>query len=135
MTAFLDTNVILRFLLRDDEEKFQRCYALLKRVELGEERLVASDPVITEAVWIMETKPYSLGRGRIRDLLVPIIQLRGLTLPGRELLQRALELYARTRIDFVDAYNAAIMQRRGLDRIYSYDTDFDRVPGLTRVEP
>ncbi len=135
MVAFLDTNVILRFLLRDDEAKFERSFDLLKRAERGEERLVASDSVITEAVWVMESRPYNLQGQRIRDLLLPVIQLRGLRLPGKGLFEPAFQLYVDTEIDFVDAYNAATMQRGGLDRIYSYDADFDRVPGIRRVEP
>lgn len=38
-------------------------------------------------------------------------------------------------IDFIDAYNAAVMQARGLQTIYSYDTDFDRLSGIRRLEP
>jgi predicted nucleic acid-binding protein len=34
-----------------------------------------------------------------------------------------------------DALNVAIMQANGLTRIASHDTDFDRVPGLTRYAP
>ena len=27
------------------------------------------------------------------------------------------------------------MEARGIDEVYSYDTDFDRVEGIIRVEP
>jgi len=135
MRSFLDTNIILRFLLRDDEARFQRCYDLLKRTERGEEKLETSDLVISEVVWILESKLYSLDRDRIRDLVLPILQLRGLRLPGKRVFERALQLYGDKAIDFVDAYNAATMEKRGLAAIYSYDVDFDKVEGINRLEP
>ena len=33
------------------------------------------------------------------------------------------------------AYNAAYMERQGIVEVYSYDTDFDHVQGIARVEP
>lgn len=135
MTAFLDTNIILRYLLRDDETKYQRCRTLLKTVERGEAELVTTDLVIAELVWVMSSKPYSLSRGRIRDDLSDFISIHNLRLPDKPLLERALDLYAESGIDFIDAYNAVVMLKRGVDSVYSYDTDFDKVPGLSRSEP
>ena len=34
-----------------------------------------------------------------------------------------------------DLVHAAVMQRLGADRIISADSDFDRLPGLTRLDP
>ena len=34
-----------------------------------------------------------------------------------------------------DLVHAAVMQRMGTDRIISVDTDFDRLPGITRLDP
>ncbi|MDP2948411.1 MAG: PIN domain-containing protein [Chloroflexota bacterium] len=135
MATFLDTNIILRFLLRDEEAKFQRCFDLLKRAERGEEKLETSDLVISEVVWVLESKPYSLDRDRIRDLVLPIVQLRGLRLSGKRVFERAFQVYGDKAIDFIDAYNAATMERRGLNEIYSYDADFERVEGIKRLEP
>ncbi len=36
---------------------------------------------------------------------------------------------------FVDAYIAVSMQARGLVEIYSWDADFDKIPGVVRIEP
>jgi predicted nucleic acid-binding protein len=38
-------------------------------------------------------------------------------------------------LSYADAFNAAYMQSRGITEIYSWDTDFDRLPGITRIEP
>lgn len=135
MPRFLDTNILLRYLTRDDEEKAQACLGLLQSVDSGEEEVVTSDLVVAEVVFTLQSRRYGLGREEIRDLVMPILSLRGLRLPQKRLYPRVFDLYCGTGISFADAYNAALMERRGLKEIYSYDTDFDRIEGLVRVEP
>ena len=54
---------------------------------------------------------------------------------AKERLLSALSLYRTEPIDFVDAYHASFMRERKLKAIYSYDSDFDILPGLQRLEP
>lgn len=134
--AFLDANVILRYLLRDDETKAQHCLALLERAERREITLRTTDLVVAELVWVLESAvTYNLPRETIRDLLLPVILLPGLRLPGKKLYRQIFDLYVDHGIDFIDAYNAVHMQKQGLTRIYSYDSDFDRIAGVSRMEP
>ena len=78
--------------------------------------------------------PYHLPPERIRSLLLPIINLRGLKLSPGRLYRRALDIYATHRIDFEDALAIAHMERRGITEILSYDTHFDRIEGIKRRE-
>ena len=48
--AFLDANIILRYLLQDDELKAQRCLELLEKAERREVILHTTDLVIAETV-------------------------------------------------------------------------------------
>ena len=133
---FLDTNILLRHLTGDDPGKAQACLALLLRVERGEEAVATSDLVIAETVFLLQSpRQYGLSRDRIRQLIEPIIALRGLRLPRKALYARAFDLYCQRNISFTDAFNAAYMEARGLTEMYSYDTDFDRVEGIQWVEP
>ena len=136
MARFIDTNILLQHLVREDEEKAVGCRELLLRLERGEEVAVATDIVIFEAVYILQSpRHYGLSRSRIRQLVEPIIALRGLRLPRKSLYARAFDLYCNSGVSFADAYNAAYMESRGITEVYSYDTDFNRSAGITRVEP
>ena len=136
MTRFLDTNILLQHLAREDEQKAIGCRELLLRLERGEEVAAASDIVIFEAVYILQSpRHYGLSRSRIRELLEPIIALRGLRLPRKSLYTKAFDFYCNSSISFADAFNAAYMENRGITKVYSYDSDFDRIEGITRVEP
>ncbi|MBI4295045.1 MAG: PIN domain-containing protein [Chloroflexi bacterium] len=136
MPRFIDTNILLRYLTRDDEQKAVACFALLRRVERSEEVVVTTDVTIAETVFVLQSpRRYGVPRDRIRQLLEPIIGLRGLRLPHKALYPRAFDLYCQSNVSFADAFNAAYMQSRGLNEVYSYDTDFDRLEGITRLEP
>ena len=52
---FLDTNVILRFLTRDDEEKADACLRLFQRVQRGDEELVTCEAVVSEVVYVLSS--------------------------------------------------------------------------------
>ena len=45
------------------------------------------------------------------------------------------DLYVDQNLPFADAYHAVLMERLKLVEIVSFDADFDRVPGIRRVEP
>ena len=135
---FLDTNVILRYLTRDDEAKAEACYRLFQRAKRGEEELLTCEAIVTEVVYVLSSSraPYRLSHEEIRARLLPILTLRGLKLPQKRVYLRALDLYASSPfLDFEDALAVAHMEQRGITEIASYDKDFDRVTGLQRIEP
>lgn len=131
---FLDTNVLLRYFTRDDERKADAALALLQRIEQGEERVVVAHTVIFETVFTLESF-YKVPRSLIRDLVLSIVTLHGIELANKSVYSEALELYAERKVSFVDAWNAVFMRANGLLEIYSWDTDFDAMPWLARIEP
>ena len=133
---FIDANVFLRFLTRDDVIKAERVKILLERAEQGEVELTTSESVICELVFVLSSPNlYNLSRERVRTLLLPIVSLRGLKLPNRSVVLRGLDLCAGTPMDFVDALAIAHMEARSVTEGYSYDEHFDGVSGIRRLEP
>lgn len=131
---FLDSNILLAFLTRDEEEKAQRALALLLRVEAGEERLETSSLVVFEVVFTLGRR-YRMAKDRIREVVGPIVEMRNLHLENKQLFARALDLFVERHVPFADAFNVATLEARGITTIYSWDRDFERFPGVTRLEP
>lgn len=132
--CFLDTNILLRFLTRDDEGKAQKALDLLLRVERGEEKVITSPLVIFETIFTLQSF-YKVPRQIIKDQILSIISLRSLHLPDKNLYHRAFDLYVTKNISFADAYNAVYMQAEEVSHVYSWDRDFDKIDGITRLEP
>lgn len=134
--AFLDTDIIIRFITGDDPAKQAAATVLFQAVQAGTITLRAPDTVIADAVYVLSSpRLYRLPRERIRNELATLLQLPELRVHNRRLVLRALDVYAATSLDFGDAMIVATAERRGGGDLYSYDHDFDAQPGITRREP
>jgi len=133
---FLDTDVIIRFLTKDDLKKQAEAAALFEQVKAKKLKVVVPHTVIADAVYVLSSpRLYNLARLEVARLLAPLIRLPGFKVRHRRALLRALELYARTNLDFGDALIVALMQGTDARIVYSYDTDFDKIEGIRRLEP
>ena len=134
---FLDTNVIIRYLTGDDEEKAEACYRLFQRASRGEEVLMTCEAIVWEVVYVLASPRagYGLNHEEIRARLIPLLTLRGLRIPQKQVYIDALNIYASSSFDFEDALAIAHMQQQGISEIISYDKDFDSMPGVHRIEP
>lgn len=131
---FLDTNIILRYLTWDEPKKARKCEELFKRSTEGKEILYTTTLVIVEVIWILE-KAYKLSKGEIVTHIQMILNTPNINFNEKDILLSAIGLYEIKNIDFIDAYNAISMEAEGIDSIYSYDTHFDLIPPLKRLEP
>lgn len=133
----LDTNIIVRYLTGDDPEKAAACLTLMKRLESGAEQARLYEAHLTEVVYVLSSRSqYGLSHEEIRQRLLPILALKGLKLPRKKVYRRALDVYVLyPALDFEDALAVAYVEADGLEGLYSYDRDFDRVATVARVEP
>lgn len=131
---FVDTNVFLRFLTRDDPTKFDRCRRLFEQAVAGSLTLRTSELVIAEIVWTLLSY-YNLPKPVVIEKVGQILNTPNLAVTNQDVLIEALVLWSRHSCDFIDAYNAALMHRDGLTELVSYDTDFDLLPFTRRQEP
>ena len=137
---YIDTNIILRYLLKDDPDKAARAYSLLQEVEQGNRTVATIEAVIAEVVYVLASKKtYHIPRDVIAQRLLPIILLKGLKIgckaTEKQMYADALNYYATTKLDFADAVILAHMKHEGVTTILSFDTDFDDFPEITRKEP
>ncbi len=137
--TFLDTNIFLRYLTRDDEMKAEACKALFERLDRGEEQATTSESIIAEVAYVLSARTgagYGLSPREVAGRLKPLLGLTGLKLLQKPNVRRALDVYAaHPFLDFEDALSVAHMERQNLTDITSYDADFDRVAAITRREP
>lgn len=131
---FIDTNLFIRYFTRDDEEKAQKVLALLKRVEEDKERVIVSSLVIFEVIFTLESF-YKVPKKEIKELMLPILKMKGLKLSNKEIYEGALDTYVKKNISFTDAFNCAFVLKKGIKEIYSYDEDFDKIKEIKRIIP
>jgi predicted nucleic-acid-binding protein len=133
--CFVDTNLFIRYLTNDDPALADRVEQLLDDAATGTVQLVTTELVIAETVWVLESS-YHLKNARIAPLVRGILATPGVEVINGDLVGKALVMYELQNIDFVDAYIAALMDKQGIQDIYSYDRKhLSRIKNINRKEP
>jgi predicted nucleic acid-binding protein len=130
LTAFLDTNIIVRHLTGDPPAMSDRATRYLGTAET----LLLTDLIAAETVYVLESF-YEAPRQQVADAVRSLIALRSVVCVDPALLLRALEVYEVDRLDFAEAYLVACAEATGVGRVASFDRAIDRVGTVTRVEP
>lgn len=129
----LDSNILLRHLLQDDPQQSPKATSFLYRVENRELQVRISELVIFETVFTLQ-RGYRQPKSKIREILIPLIFLPGILLSGKRTWKRTFDLYVDLNLPFADAYHVVLMEKLKLTEIATFDTHFDRVSGIKRIE-
>ena len=97
----LDTNVLVRFLVRDDDAQAKRAGALVDRLTEREERAYVSDIVLCELVWVLD-RSYRYQRAEIFSAIAALAGARQLRFDSTDNIRRALAAFATGKGDFSD---------------------------------
>ena len=130
MTAFVDTNVLIRHLTGDPAAMARAATELLAS---GEE-LYLADLVVAETMYVLESV-YEAPREQVAESVRSLLALPSVTCVDPALLLRAIEVYELDRIDFAEAYLVACAETSGVGRIVSFDRSIDRIGTVARVDP
>ena len=133
---WLDANLFVRVLTQDNPDMLRRALDLFERISAGQEEVYVLEATVAEVVYVLSSRSlYSLPRDVIRDSLTPLLVLRSLRVEHKERCLRALDIFVENRsLGFGDSLLAAA----ALDddgRVYSFDRGFDRLAGISRLEP
>lgn len=130
MTAFVDTNVLIRHLTGDPPDLAARATKFLGEIDT----LLLPDVIVAETVYVLESF-YEVVAEEVARLVRSIIAFDPIQVANASLLLRSLEVYETYRIDYAEAYLVASAETTDIDQIASFDRAIDRVPTVTRIEP
>ena len=134
-TSFLDANVFIRYFTNDDPAKADRVERLLDLAAKGKEKLMTTEMVIAEVIWVLESF-YKLENSVIGPMIKAILATPGLEVINGALVGKAVDTYMAANIDFIDGYIVAVMEHQRVDEIFSYDKKhLSRITGIKRKEP
>lgn len=130
MSAFVDTNVVIRHLTGDPPEMAERATAYLRQAS----ELLLTDLVAAETVYVLESF-YEAPRGEVAEAVRSLLAFESIVCVDPALLLRAIEVYETDRVDFAEAYLVACAETTGVGRVASFDRSIDRVGTVERIEP
>jgi predicted nucleic-acid-binding protein len=130
VSAFLDTNVLVRHLTGLSEEMATQATAYLGT----ESRLFLTDLVVAETVYVLESF-YQSPRAQVAEAIRSLLAFKSVVCVDTALLLRAAEVYESDRLDFAEAYLVACAESTGINKVASFERSIDRVGTVDRVEP
>jgi predicted nucleic-acid-binding protein len=132
VTAWIDTNVLVRHLTGDPPAMARRATRFLAGAASGE--LLLADLVLAEVVYVLESV-YELDRAAVAEAARAVVTFPAIAVDDPQLLLRAIEVYENDRLDFAEAYLVASAERSGVRAVASFDKTVRRVASVELIQP
>jgi predicted nucleic-acid-binding protein len=126
-----DTNVVVRLLLRDDAAQAKKAEQAFLRHARGD-GIFLPLVVLVEIVWVL-AYTYELDRKAIHEHLHSLIRTRGVVVDDADLVQDALDAYAKGSADFADYVILAATRREGCRALLTFDRRLGKERGVSAL--
>ena len=125
----LDTNVLVRFLVRDHKAQFERARRLIKREVGAQKKVLISLVVLLETEWVLRSR-YSLQKNQIMDAVSGLLDAAELELEDEPTIEEALYHWKNSAVDFADCLIGARHRRLGCRATATFDARAVKLPGF-----
>lgn len=134
----IDTNVLLRYLLNDDQEQAKKAQELIK----GEDIVLVTDVVLVETIWTLKGKKYQLKKIDLIEVIQALFKESNIRFEHGQSVWMALNDFRTAKpvngkvADFSDALIVnkakfvANEQSLNLSGVYTFDIAAQQLPGV-----
>lgn len=126
-SILVDTNTILRYLLKDVPDLYEKAEGLFRKVQTGEQGIEITEGVLAEVVYVL-LKFYRVPKKETVETLSAFLLYKGIAGRSRAEYLQALRLFGQTNLDFVDCLLAAKAKACKLD-LFTFDKDLLKAMG------
>jgi predicted nucleic-acid-binding protein len=123
-----DTNVIIRYLVRDNEDLFNKANEFFNDVIGGNKKVIIEQAVFTEVVFVLSSY-YKVPRDEIAEALSQLLQYKDVTVDHKDTstqyLLESLKLYKTTNLHIVDCLIIS-KAKYSASEIFSFDQELVR---------
>ena len=128
----IDTNVLVRFLVRDDQSQFEKAQALIERESGRGETVLISQPVLLEAEWVLRSR-YALTKADIHQAFSGLLESVEFTVEHWPSVEQALFLWKESPAEFADCLIGVRHLNLGCRATASFDGRALKLPGFVSV--
>ena len=113
----LDTNVVVRYLTRDDEAQWQKAVEVIDQSE----SCFIGNVVLCEIVWVLRGKPYQYPKAEIIQTLELMLQSPKFEFENRSIIYQAIALSKKRKADFADYLIGSVNHHHGCIHTVTFD--------------
>ena len=128
----LDTNVLVRYLVRDDTDQLAAAQRLMQRCLAEGQSLFIPVTVTLELEWVLRAR-YGYIKDDVLQALSSLFSAAELTFESERALEVALQLYREASADFADCLHVALAAQAGEQPLWTFDRGASRVTGAERI--
>jgi predicted nucleic-acid-binding protein len=125
----VDTNVLVRFLVRDDETQFEKARKLITREVAAGRRVFISHLVLLETEWILRSR-YGLPKSQIVATFSGLLGTTDVRFEDEPAIEEALFTWKDATADFADCLIGAKNRRLGCRATATFDAQAAKLPGF-----
>lgn len=115
----VDTNVLMRYLVQDDEAQHRRAVAVMD-ARTADEPVYLSWVTLLETTWLLRRK-YGMPRGELLRAVTSLLVDKTVVIQEGDLVAAAVELASSSRTELADALVAVAGHRAGCQWTYTFD--------------
>lgn len=116
----IDTNVLVRLLVRDDQDQSTKVYRLLKTAEQKQKQVFVSHLVVLETAWVLKSN-YHKSRDDIILALDSLIKLPVLFFENKETIESLIDTAKRSNFDLADIFIVEIARHHACKCVWTFD--------------
>ncbi|HEY4115159.1 MAG TPA: type II toxin-antitoxin system VapC family toxin [Rhizomicrobium sp.] len=124
----LDTNVLVRFLLRDDPRQAKAAKTAIDQAIAAGEALVVSLLVMLETEWVLRASA-GLEKSAVLSVFKQLLESRELAFESERVLEQALYDFENSNADFADCLLVAQYRHLGCATMLTFDIRAARLAG------
>jgi predicted nucleic-acid-binding protein len=129
----IDTNVLVRFLVRDDQQQADIVYNLFKKTENQKDRLFLPGLVLLETIWVLESV-YEIKRHEIIDAVDVLLSMPVLAFQSQPAVRRFISLAKKSNTDLPDLLIATAAEAEGCEKVLTFDRQAAKSPLFELLE-
>ena len=128
----IDTNVLVRFLVRDNEVQFEKARKLIKREVTAGRRVFVNQLVLMETEWVLRSR-YIVPKNLILEAISALLDTADVQFEDEPTIEEALFIWKDTTADFADCLIGAKNRRLRCRATASFDLKASKLPGFMAV--
>lgn len=125
----IDTNVLVRFLVRDDEIQFEKARKLIRREVAAGQRVFVNQLVLMETEWVLRSR-YAVPKNQITEAISGLLNSTDIQFEDEPSVEEALFIWKESDADFADCLIGAKNRRMGCRATATFDRKASRLPGF-----
>jgi predicted nucleic-acid-binding protein len=130
----LDTNVLVRWMLDDDDRQATRVRRLFEEVRLQRSTLFVPSTVMLELEWVLRSR-YDLDKPTVLGAFNALLETQELEFEDEPAVERALIFYREGSADFADCLHAGNCGSAGRAPMFTFDDAAARLPCAQLLKP